>query len=72
MKKIKKHIKINISLPKKELRTVVSKPSYTLIKVNRITSFHTQRKSFKKDRYLILNNYNNRNAVTKTTFPSLT
>ena len=46
----KKNIKINKSLPKKEPRTVVSKPSYTLIKVNRIPSFHTQRKSFKKER----------------------
>ena len=71
MKQIKKNIKINISFPKKEPRTVVSKPSYTLIKVNRITSFHTQRKSFKKERYLILNSFNNRNAITKARFSSL-
>ena len=40
-------------------------------KVNRITSFHTQRKSFKKERYLILNSFNNRNAITKARFSSL-
>ena len=70
MKLIKKNIKINFSVLKKELRTAVSKPSYTLIKTKRITFFQTKRKSFKKEKYLNLNNFKNRNAITKTRFSS--
>ena len=70
MKLIKKNIKINFSVPKKELRTVTSKPSYTLIKIKRITFSQKQRKSFKKEKYLNLNSFNNRNAITKTRFSS--
>ena len=70
MKLIKKNIKINFSAPKKDLRTVASKPSYTLIKIKRITFFQKQRKSFKKEKYLNLNNFNNRNAITRTRFSS--
>ena len=70
MKLIKKNIKINFSVLKKELRTAVSKPSYTLIKIKRITFFLKQRKFFKKEKYLDLNNFNNKNAITKTKFSS--
>ena len=68
MKLIQKNIKINVSVPKKELRTVVSKPSYTLIKTKRITFLQKQRKPFKKEKYPNLNNFSNRNAITKTRF----
>ena len=70
MKLIKKNIKVNFSIPKNELRTVVSKLSYALIKIKRITFFQKQRKSFKKEKYLNLNSFNNRNAITKTRFSS--
>ena len=70
MKLIKKNIKVNFSVPKNELRTVVSKLSYALIKIKRITFFQKQRKSFKKEKYLNLNSFNNRNATTKTRFSS--
>ena len=70
MKLIKKNIKVNFSVPKNELRTVVSKLSYALIKIKRITFFQKQRKSFKKEKYLNLNSFNNRNAITKTRFSS--
>ena len=36
--------------------------------MKRITFFHKQRKSFKKEKYLPLNNFNNRNTITKTRF----
>ena len=65
IKLIKKNIKINISFPKNELRTAVSKPSYTIIKIKRMT-FFSQRMSFKKEKYLNLNNFNNKNAIAKT------
>ena len=70
MKLIKNNININISSPKKELRTAVSKLSYTLIRIKVISFFHKQRKSFKKEKHLNLNNFNNRNATTKTRFSS--
>ena len=38
-KLIKKNIKININFPPKKRRTAVSKLSYTLIKIKRITFF---------------------------------
>ena len=47
-KLIKANVKTNLSFPKKELRTAVSKPSYILIKIKKITFFHKYRKSFKK------------------------
>ena len=70
MKLIKNNIKINISFPKKELRTALSKLSCTLIKIKIITFFQKQRKSFKKEKHLNLNNFNNKNVVTKTRFSS--
>ena len=48
MKLTKKNIKINIRFPKKELRTAVSKPSYKLIKIKRITFFTNKGSLFKK------------------------
>ena len=48
MKLIKKNLKINLSFPKKQLKTAASKPSYTLKKVKKITFFHKYRKSFKR------------------------
>ena len=70
MKLIKNNIKINFSVPQKELRTAVSKPSYTLIKIKRITFLQKKRKSFKKEKYLNLNSFKNRNAITKARFSS--
>ena len=64
------NIKINISCPKIELRTAVSKPSYTLMKIKRITFFYKQWKSYKKEKCLNQNNFNNKNAVTETRFSS--
>ena len=46
MKLIKKNIKINISFPKKELRTAVSKPSYTLTEIKRKTYFSQTKEIF--------------------------
>ena len=54
------NIKINISFPKIDLRTAVSKPSYTLIKIKRIIFFHKQKKSYKKEKCL------NQNITLKT------
>ena len=67
---IKKNIKISTSFPKKELRTAVSKPSYTIIKIKRVTFFHKQKKDFKKEVYLNLTNFNNRKAITETKLSS--
>ena len=40
------------------------------MKKKKITFFHKHGKSFKKEKYLNLNNFNNRNAITKTRFSS--
>ena len=40
--------KISISFSKKQLRTVASKLSFTLIKMKRTTFFHKQKKSLKR------------------------
>ena len=44
----KKKKKITISFSKKQLRTVASKLSFTLIKMKRTTFFHKQKKSLKR------------------------
>ena len=49
----------------KELRTVASKPSFTLIKMKRKNFFSLTKELFKKERYLNLHNFNNRNAIMK-------
>ena len=46
-KKYKKK-KITISFSKKQLRTVASKLSFTLIRMKRTTFFHKQKKSLKR------------------------
>ena len=46
MKLVKKNIKTNFSVPKKELRIAVSKPSYTPIKTKKITFFSDKKKVF--------------------------
>ena len=53
MQLIKKKIKINLSFPKKELRTAVSKSSYTLIKIKRITFFTNKESLLKRKDILI-------------------
>ena len=68
MKLIKKNLQINLSIPKKELRTTVSKPSYTLKKVKKITFFTNTGSLLKKKKHLNLKNFSNRNAITKTRF----
>ena len=64
VKQIRRNTKTSISFSKKELRTVASKPSFTLIKMKR-TTFFTNEKLFEKERYLNLHNFNNRNTMTK-------
>ena len=66
MKLIKKSLKINIDFPKRAKNCWIRTHLHT--KIKRITFFFT--KSFKKEKYLNLNKFNNRNAVTKTRFSS--
>ena len=49
---------------------VVSKPSFALIKMKRITFFSQTKEEFKQERYLNLHNFNNRNALTEITLSS--
>ena len=60
---IKKNIKINVSFPQKELRTAVSKSSYTFIKFKRTFFTSKGSQSSNKERYPNLSNFSNRNAV---------
>ena len=62
---------VYVSFPQKEQRTVVSKPSYSLIKMKRI-SFFIKKEVFKKKKDLNLNYFNIRNAITKRRFSSYT
>ena len=48
VKYIRRNIKTTISFSKNELRTVASKPSFTLIKMKRTTFFHKQKNSLKR------------------------
>ena len=47
------------------IRTVASKPSYSLLKNDKNKLFLQTKKLFKKERYLNLNIFNNRIAITK-------
>ena len=47
-------------------KNAVTKRSYTLMKIKRITFFYKQRKSCKKEKYLNQNTFNNTNAIKKT------
>ena len=60
MKLIKKDLKIKLSFPKKELKTAVSKPSYTLKKIKKITFFTNTGSLLKEEKYLNLKNFNSR------------
>ena len=60
---IKKNIKINVSFPQKELRTAVSKSSYTFIKFKRTFFTSKGSQSSNKERYPNLSNFSNRNAI---------
>ena len=62
---------VYVSFPQKEQRTVVSKPSCSLIKIKRI-SFFIKKEVFKKKKDLNLNYFNIRNAITKRRFSSYT
>ena len=50
--------------------TVVSKPSFTLTKMKRITFYSQTKELIKKERCLNLNNFNNKSAITKIRFSS--
>ena len=52
------------------IRTVASKPSYSLLKNDKNKLFLQTKKLFKKERYLNLNIFNNRIAITKITLSS--
>ena len=52
------------------IRTVASKPSYALLKNDKNKLFLQTKKIFKKERYLNLNIFNNRIAITKITLSS--
>ena len=52
------------------IRTVASKPSYALLKNDKNKLFLQTKKLFKKERYLNLNIFNNRIAITKITLSS--
>ena len=54
-----------MSFAKKELRTTAFKLSFTPIKMKRTTSFCKQKNCLKKERYLNLINFDNRNAISK-------
>ena len=60
MKLIKKDLKIKLSFPKRELKTAVSKSSYTLKKIKKITFFTNTGSLLKEEKYLNLKNFNSR------------